>query len=128
MSEKSPLEKFQDAVAEVIRGVAADPVGAAGKAAQQARGILSLGLMVVGQVSQTLADKLQQAPTPPPSAPKPPIVDRDQPTPADVARVVELKTAKKAPAKKAPAKKAPAKKAPAKKTSATPSGQLPPTK
>jgi DNA-binding protein HU-beta len=113
--EKSPLEKIQDAVNEAV----ADPEGTARKAAAQVRGALSLGFMVVGQVAQTVADRLMHSPTPtptPPSAPKPPVVDRERPTPADVAKVVELKPAA---AKKAPAKKAPAKK------SATPSGKLP---
>ena|SRR6478752_9903093 len=127
MPEKSPVEKIQDAVADLVRGAVADPEGTARKAVDQARGVLSLGFMVVGQVAQTISERLMHGPsqpTPPPSAPKPPIVDREQPTPADVARVVELKpAAKKAPAKKAPAKKAPAKKAPAKK--ASPSGKLP---
>jgi DNA-binding protein HU-beta len=119
MPDKSPIEKIQDAVADAVRGAVADPEGTARKAVDQARGVLSLGFMVVGQVAQTVADRLMQSPTPPPpSAPKPPVVDREQPTPADVARVVELKPA----AKKAPAKKAPAKKAPAKKS---PSGKLP---
>jgi hypothetical protein len=114
MPEKSPIEKLQDAVAEMVRGAVADPVGTAGKAAEQARGILALGFMVVGQTAQTLADRLLQTPTPPPSAPGPPTVDRAQATPADVAQVVEMKSPpKKAPAKKAPAKKAPAKKPPA---------------
>src|SRR6478609_6284137 len=117
MPEKSPIEKIQDAVADVVRGVVTDPEGSARKAADQVRGVLSLGFMVVGQVAQTIAERLMQSPEPPPSAPKPPVVDREQPTPADVARVVEMKP----PAKKAPAKKAPAKKA----GSATPSGKLP---
>ncbi|GAA4745240.1 hypothetical protein GCM10023350_32570 [Nocardioides endophyticus] len=122
MPDKSPIEKIQDAVADTVRGAVADPEAAARKAADQVRGVLSLGFMVVGQVAQTIADRLMQSPTPtptPPSAPKPPVVDGEIPTPADVARVVELKpaTAKKAPAKKAPAKKAPAKK--------SPSGKLP---
>jgi hypothetical protein len=122
MPEKSPIEKVQDAVADVVRGVVADPEGSARKAADQVRGVLSLGFMVVGQAAQTIAGRLMQAPETPPSAPKPPIVEREQPTPADVARVVEMKP----PPKKAPAKKAPAKKAPAKKAgSATPSGKLP---
>ena len=126
MPEKSPIEKIQDAVTDVLRGAVADPEGTARKAVDQARGVLSLGFMVVGQVAQTIADRLMQSPSqppPPPAAPKPPVVDREQPTPADVARVVELKpaAAKTAPAKKAPAKKAspggklPVKKAPAKK-------------
>jgi hypothetical protein len=122
MPEKSPIEKIQDAVADAVRGAVADPEGTVRKGADQVRGVLSLGFMVVGQVAQTIADRLMQSPshpTPPPSAPKAPIVDREQPSPADVARVVELKPA----AKKAPAKKAPAKKAPAKK--ASPSGKLP---
>src|SRR6478752_10349151 len=124
MPEKSPIEKIQDTVADLVRGAVADPEGTARKAADQVRGVLSLGFMVVGQVAQTIAERLMQSPEPPPSAPKPPVVDREQPTPADVARVVEMKPpAKKAPAKKAPAKKAPAKKAPAKK--ASPSGKLP---
>jgi hypothetical protein len=125
MPDKSPIEKVQDAVADVVRGTVADPEGTARKAADQVRGVLSLGFMLVGQVAQTLAERLMQSPTPttaPPSAPKPPIVDHEIPTPADVARVVELKPAA---AKKAPAKKAPAKKAPAKKS---PSGKLPVTK
>ena len=122
MADKSPLEKVQEVVTEVVRGAVADPVGTAGKAAGQVRGVLSLGFMVVGQTAQTVADRLLHTPTPPPpSAPRPPVVDRAQPTPADVARVVEMKPAA---AKKAPAKKAPAKKAPAKKN-ATPSGRLP---
>jgi hypothetical protein len=123
MTDKSPLEKLQDAVTDVVRTAKDDPAAAAGKAAEQVRGVLALGFMVVGQVAQTVADRLLQAPEPrPPSAPKPPIVEREQPTPADVARVVELKP----PAKQAPAKKAPAKKAPVKKAgSATPSGKLP---
>jgi hypothetical protein len=123
MPDKSPIEKIQDAVADVLRGAVADPEGTARKAVDQARGVLSLGFMVVGQVAQTVAERLMQSPapqTPPPSAPKAPSVDLDQPTPADVARVVELKPAA---AKKAPAKKAPAKKAPAKK--ASPGGKLP---
>ncbi|GAA4716562.1 hypothetical protein [Nocardioides conyzicola] len=120
MADKSPIEKVQEAVTDVVRGAVADPVGTAGKAAGQVRGAVSLGFTVFGQVAQTVADRLLRTPTPPPSAPKPPVVDRGQPTPADVARVVEMKPAA---AKKAPAKKAPAKKAPAKKT--TPSGQLP---
>src|SRR6478752_3720136 len=120
MPEKSPVEKIQDAVADLVRGAVADPEGTARKAVDQARGVLSLGFMVVGQVAQTISERLMHGPsqpTPPPSAPKPPIVDREQPTPADVARVVELKpAAKKAPAKKAsPSGKLPAKKAPAKK-------------
>jgi hypothetical protein len=118
VSEKSPIEKLQDVVAEVVRGAAADPVGGAGRAAQQARGILALGFMVVGQVAQTIAERLIQSPTPPPSAPRPPGTAFEGPTPADVARVVELKPAKRAPGKKAPTKKAPAKKAPAKKAPA----------
>lgn len=121
MADKSPLEKVQEVVTEAVRGAVADPAGTAGKAAGQVRGVLSLGFMVAGQAAQTVADRLLRTPTPPPSAPKPPVVDRGQPTPADVARVVEMKpaAAKKAPAKKAPAKKAPAKKA------GTPSGKLP---
>jgi len=117
MPEKSPIEKVQDAVVEMVREVVADPEGSARKAADQIRGALSLGFMVVGQVAQTVADRLMQSPTPPPSAPKPPIIDRELPTPADVARVVELKpdTAKKAPAKKSPSGKLPVKKAPVKK-------------
>jgi hypothetical protein len=121
MAEKSPLEKVQEVVTEAVRGAVADPVGTAGKAVGQVRGVLSLGFMVVGQTAHTVADRLLHTPTPTPSAPKPPVVDRGQPTPADVARVVEMKPAA---AKKAPARKAPAKKAPAKKT-ATPSGRLP---
>jgi hypothetical protein len=128
MPEKSPIEKIQDAVADVLRGAVADPEGTARKAVDQARGVLSLGFMVVGQVAQTISERLMQSPsqpTPPPSAPKAPIVDRDQPTPADVARVVELKpAAKKAPAKKAPAKKSPSGKLPVKKAPA----KKPPTK
>ncbi len=124
MPEKSPIEKIQDAVADALRGAVADPEGTARKAVDQARGVLSLGFMVVGQVAQTISERLMQSPgqpTPPPSAPKPPIVDREQPTPTDVARVVELKpAAKKAPAKKAsPSGKLPVKKAPAKKAPAT---------
>ncbi len=67
-----------------------------------------------------------QSPTPPPSAPRPPGTSYDEPeraTPADLARVVEMKPVservapvKKAPPKKTATAKAPAKKAPPKKT------------
>src|SRR3954451_20776986 len=114
MADKTPLDKVQDA----LRSAMADPSGAAVKAAEQARGVVALGFLVVGQAAQSVGERLMRPPEPPPSAPGPVITPREQqPTPADVAKV-----AKKAPAKKAPAKKAPAKKAPAK---ATPSAKLP---
>ncbi|MFC7494117.1 MULTISPECIES: hypothetical protein [unclassified Nocardioides] len=119
MPEKSPFEKLQETVAGVVRGVAADPASAAGKAAGQVRGLVSLGLTVVGQVAQTVAERLSHDAAPPPSAPSRPVAPSgrpEAPTPADVAKVVEMKP--KPPAKKAPPKKAPAKKA-------TPSAKLP---
>jgi hypothetical protein len=108
MTEKSPFEKLAVAIGDAALAVADDPVGAATKAAHQARGFLALGLIVVGQAAQTAGSRLMETPEPPaPSAPKPPTTATTAP-------------AKKAPAKKAPAKKAPAKKAPAKKAAAQP--------
>lgn len=136
MTDKSPIEKIHDAITGKVHGAVADPSGTAAKAAEQARGVLALGFMAVGQVAQTIADRLMRPPPPPaapPSAPRAPVTPaHDQPTPADVARVVEMKptpkprpkpAAKTAPAtpsgklppRKAPAKKTSAKKAPAKK-------------
>src|SRR6478736_2687314 len=65
VSEKSPFEQLHDAVSAMVHGAVTDPVGTAGKAAQQARGVLSLGFLVVGQVAQTVAERLMQSPTPP---------------------------------------------------------------
>ena len=132
MAEKSPLQKIQDTVVGTVKGVVKDPVGAAGKAAEQAKGAFALGKVVAGQVTKTAAAKVtggssRLAPAPPKTpapvekpAPEPtpkPAPKAASVTPIDVARVA----AKKAPAKKAPAKKAPAKKA-------SPSGKLPPRK
>lgn len=138
MAQKSPLQKIQDTVVGTVKGVVKDPVGAAGKAAEQAKGAFALGKMVAGQVTKTAAGKVsgtstRPAPPAPASVPAPvakpapkpapkPAAKPAEVTPIDVARVA----AKKAPAKKAPAKKATAKKAPAKK--ASPSGKLPPRK
>ena len=118
MAEKSPLQKIQDTVVGTVKGVVKDPVGAAGKAAEQAKGAFALGKMVAGQVTKTAAGKVsgtstRPAPPAPASVPAPVAKPAPKPaakpevTPIDVARVA----AKKAPAKKAPAKKAPAKKA-----------------
>lgn len=137
MPEKSPIEKIHHSVTGAVLGAVADPGGTATKVAQQARGVAALGFMAVGQVAQTIADRLMKPPpAPTPSAPRAPVpAPRDKPTPADVARVVEMKpppkprpkpapkpAAKAAPAtpsaklppRKAPAKKAPPKKAPTK--------------
>ncbi|WP_243057672.1 hypothetical protein [Nocardioides sp. SR21] len=128
MTEKSPLQKIQDTVIDTVKGVVKDPAGAAGKAAEQAKGALALGKMVAGSVAKTATDRVSGASSrkPAPVVTPPREVPAAEPektadvTPIDVARVV----AKKAPAKKAPAKKAPARKAPAKKAT-TPSAKLP---
>ncbi|GAA4364503.1 hypothetical protein [Nocardioides caricicola] len=124
MAQKSPLQKIQDTVVGTVKGVIKDPAGAAGKAAEQAKGALAVGKMVAGSVAKTASDKVTGAsnrrPVPPVTQAPPPVERTAEVTPIDVARVV----AKKAPAKKAPPKKAPAKKAPAKKAT-TPSAKLP---
>jgi DNA-binding protein HU-beta len=136
MADKSPIQKLQEAVAETVTGVMADPKGSAARAAGQVRGVVSLGLTVAGQVASQVADKLtvgppaeakEYAPRPPLRVAEPlepdtgpdtgpdagPSDDHAEPevaaTPTDVARVV----AKKAP----PPKKA---------APSTPSDKLPP--
>lgn len=55
MASKSPLQKLQDAVVDTVKGAVADPVGTAERAVQQARGTISLGKSVAGQVSKGAA-------------------------------------------------------------------------
>jgi hypothetical protein len=132
VASKSSLQKLQDAVVGIVKGVVRDPVGSAGKAVHQAKGTFAVGKAVAGQVARSATAKASGAknapaptPTPTPSAASPADPERDVViTPADVARVVE----KKSPAEKAATKKAPAKKAPVKKAAASPSGKLPPRK
>lgn len=152
MASKSPLHKLQDAVVGTVKGVVKDPVGAAGKAVQQAKGTFALGKMVAGQVTRAAAHKAghqaghqagraaagaagaaatvtEMIPKPrqaePARTPAPGQPEKPvEVTPADIARVVEKKSpAEKSAATKPAAKKASAKKAPAKK--ATPSAKLP---
>jgi hypothetical protein len=134
VASKSSLQKLQDAVVGIVKGVVRDPVGSAGKAVHQAKGTFAVGKAVAGQVARSATAKASgpkdapapaPTPTPTPSAASPADPERDVViTPADVARVVE----KKSPAEKAATKKAPAKKAPVKKAAASPSGKLPPRK
>ena len=137
MAPKSPIQKIQDTVVGTVKGVIKDPAGAAGKAAEQAKGAITVGRMIAGSVAKTATDRVTGASSRRPATPAPapavepaaaPAEQVAEVTPIDVARVV----AKKAPAKKAPAKKAAAKKAPAKKAAAkkaaTPSAKLPPKK
>lgn len=149
MPDKSPLQKIQDTVVDTVKGVVKDPAGAAGKAAEQAKGALALGKMVAGQVTKVAADKIagaSKAPTPRPQFE--PVEKTAEVTPIDVAKVVAKKSppptkkapAKKAPpakkatpsaklpAKKAPAKKAPSKKAPSKKAAVTAPAKKAPVK
>ncbi len=139
MRDKSPIQKLQDAVVEGVSEVVADPRAAAGKAVQQVRGVVSVGLTVAGQVAGEVAKRLSGAdePTAParPAQPRPHLQVADEPvdpadeagttaparTPNDVARVVgkkappPKKAAPSTPSDKLPLKKAPAKKAAAKK-------------
>ena len=71
MPEKSRIEKIQDAVSEVVREAVADPEGTARKAADQVHGMLSPGFIVVGQVAQTVADRLMHAAAPAPTRRRP---------------------------------------------------------
>lgn len=146
MPEKSPFEKIQEVVTETVRGIAADPAGAATKAAEQVRGAVSLGLTMAGQAAQSIAERLNQAaapppppsapvrPTPPPPAPKAAPDSETRPD-AGVEGTAEMRPKPRPPAKKTapPAKKAAAKKTPTKKAAkpakkTTPSAKLPPKK
>src|SRR3954469_6781470 len=84
MAEKSPLQKIQDTVVGTVKGVVKDPVGAAGRAAEQAKGALALGKMVAGQVTKTAAGKVAGGGTrPQPAAPPAPApVAKPAPKPA----------------------------------------------
>ena len=53
MATKSPLHKLQDTVVGTVKAAFADPVGTAGKAVEQARGTVSLGRSVAGQVGKS---------------------------------------------------------------------------
>ncbi len=131
MAKKSPLQKIQETVVGTVKGVVKDPAGAAGKAAEHAKGALAIGKMVAGQVTKAAAEKvasvsgLRSEPPVPPrevtpeKAAEKPAEKSAEVTPIDVARVVAKKPASERPA---PAKKAPAKKA------SSPSAKLPPKK
>jgi hypothetical protein len=122
---KNPLDKLVDAATGALK----DPVGAAGKAVEQAKGTAAVGRMVAGQVGRAALGKATEAagvvtsrvPGRPPSnaqrttstSPKP--GTEEKPAPAEKAPAgTATKAARKSPAKKAPAKKT-AKKAPVKK-------------
>lgn len=131
MAKKSSLQKIQETVVETVKGVVKDPAGAAGKAAEQAKGVLAVGKMVAGQVTKTAAGKVATV-SGRKSAPPGPLWEEVTDAPADKpvgksAEVTPIDVARVVAKKPMPAKKPPAKKAPAKKVS-TPSGKLPPRK
>lgn len=55
MASKSPLQKLQDAVVETVKGAITHPRDTAAKAGEQAKGTISLGRAVAGQVTKTAA-------------------------------------------------------------------------
>lgn len=55
MARKSPLSKLQESVVGTVKGAITHPVESAEKAVEQAKGTISLGKMVAGQVTKTAA-------------------------------------------------------------------------
>ena len=123
MASKTPLQKLQDTIVGTVKGAVTHPVDTAGKAVEQAKGTISVGRVVAGQVVKGAADVVTSrlpgrhggGATTTHAPDRTPEVSR--PAPASTA-TTERAPAKKAPAKKAPAKKAPPKKAPANKPAA----------
>jgi len=119
VASKSALHKVQEVVVGTVKGVITHPVGSAEKAVEQAKGGISLGRMVAGQVTRSAAGVVTsrlpgrggQAPAHEPL--REVTTDGTGTTSSRSDRPAPPKPAgKKAPAKKAPAKKAPAKKQP----------------
>ncbi|HEU5036338.1 MAG TPA: hypothetical protein VFT70_05000 [Nocardioides sp.] len=129
MATKSPLQKLQHTVVGTVKAIT-HPVGTAGKAVEQARGTVSLGRTVAGQVGKTAVGAVTSrlghgGPATPAKVqevvPESPASLRSVPeTPVTQTPPAKKPAAKKAPAKNAPAKKAPPKKAPATTKSTTP--------
>lgn len=55
MASKSPLQKLQDALVETVKGAITHPRDTAAKAGEQAKGTISLGKAVAGQVTKSAA-------------------------------------------------------------------------
>ncbi|WP_395691949.1 hypothetical protein [Nocardioides sp.] len=112
MPTKSPLSHLPETLVGGVKEAIAHPVGTAEKAIGQARGALTLGRAVAGQVAKGAAGAVtSRLPGHHGGTASPAPVQRSEPAaPAPV----------EVPAKKAPAKKAPAKQAPATQTAVRP--------
>lgn len=58
MASKSPLQKLQDTLVEAVKGAITHPRDTAAKAGEQAKGTISLGKAVAGQVTKSAAGVL----------------------------------------------------------------------
>ena len=56
MASKTPLQKLQDTIVGTVKGAVTHPVDTAGKAVEQAKGTISVGRVVAGQVVKGAAD------------------------------------------------------------------------
>jgi hypothetical protein len=125
VARKSPLSKLQESVVGTVKGAISHPVESAEKAVEQAKGRLSLGKMVAGQVTKTAAGAVTSRLGHRGGTPSAPVRPSDEPlravpdTPSAPAAAAKPAPAKPAPAKSTPAKSTPAKTA-AKKSTPTP--------